>query len=169
MVHPCCLPPFMENSAKIILPQTKMHKMKADRYGWPECRVNPWGFIRAGQLVKYQVCGKFCQLYLVDWSVQLSRIYRVYFNDFGKVSGYYMGKKASCEFWVVSSSPITWSILISSFQKKLWSFSNSPYLKVHNCENMQSTLKTSFFKSQLFFKHLCNEKSDLSEILCLSS
>ena len=95
-------------------------------------------------------------------------IYRVYFNDFGKVSGYYMGKKASCEFWVVSSSPITWSILISSFQKNLWSFSNSPYLKVHKCENMQSTLKTSFFKIQLFFKHLCNESSDLFEILYLS-
>ena len=53
----------------------------------------------------------------------------MYFKDFGKVSGYYMGKKATCEIGGVSSSPITWSILISRFQKIWSSFNNFQYLK----------------------------------------
>ena len=42
--------------------------------------------------------------YYSNW---ISSKYRVYFNDFGKVSGYYIGKKSTCELWVVSSSHFT--------------------------------------------------------------
>ena len=52
-------------------------------------------------------------------------------------------------------------------------FSNYPYsktLEVHNCENMQNTLKIDdFWKSELFCKYLSNESSNLYEIWDLDS
>ena len=51
-------------------------------------------------------------------------------------------------------------------------FSNYPYskaLEVHNCENMQNTLKIEEETSVCFPKCLCNESSNLYEIWNLSS
>ena len=70
----------------------------------------------------------------------------------------------------VSFSSLDWDILISSFQKNLSPFSNSPPWKtfeVWNCEHMENTLKIKvFIKSILFCKYLPNGSLDFYEILC---
>ena len=62
------------------------------------------------------------------------------------------------------------AILRFSFEKISQSFSNHPSLKateVHNCRNIKNRLKLNDWKTPvLFCKYLCNESSDLHEILC---
>ena len=66
-------------------------------------------------------------------------------------------------FW-----PLHLYILIISFQKITWPFSNYPSLKTFegcNCENMKNTLKIDdFWKLVPFSKYLHNQSSNLCEI-----
>ena len=69
----------------------------------------------------------------------------------------------------MSFSSLHWDILISTFKKIPWPFSNCPPCKtfeVRNCENIENTLKINVFKrSILFYQYLHNENSDPYVIL----
>ena len=78
-------------------------------------------------------------------------------------------KKQPIRWGRMSFSSLHWDILISTFKKIPWPFSNCPPCKtfeVRNCENMENTLKINVFeRSILFCKYLDNESSDPYEFL----